>query len=78
MLGLDPLYLANEGKVIIIVSAKDASQVLEEIRKFDIGKNANIIGEVTDAHPSKVVMETELGTLRVLRMLEGEPLPRIC
>ncbi|NLT96503.1 MAG: hydrogenase expression/formation protein HypE [Clostridia bacterium] len=78
MLGLDPLYLANEGKVIIIVSAKDASRVLEEIRKFDIGKNANIIGEVTDAHPSKVVMETELGTLRVLRMLEGEPLPRIC
>lgn len=78
MLGLDPLYLANEGKVIIIASPKDAPQVLEEMRKFDIGKNGNIIGEVTDAHPAKVVMETELGTLRVLRMLEGEPLPRIC
>ncbi|MGI6225094.1 MAG: hydrogenase expression/formation protein HypE [Peptococcales bacterium] len=78
MLGLDPLYLANEGKVIIVVSSKDAGLVLEEIKKYDIGKNANIIGEVTDAHPSTVVMETELGTLRVLRMLEGDPLPRIC
>lgn len=78
MLGLDPLYLANEGKVIIVVANKDARQVLEEIRKYDIGKNASIIGEVTDAHCSTVVMETELGTLRVLRMLEGDPLPRIC
>lgn len=78
MLGLDPLYLANEGKVIIVVSPKDAELVLAEIRKHDIGKNANIIGEVTDAHPTTVVMETELGTLRVLRMLEGDPLPRIC
>lgn len=78
MLGLEPLYLANEGKVIMVVSAKDAQSVLEEVRKYDIGKNANIIGEVTDAHPAKVVMETELGTLRVLRMLEGDPLPRIC
>jgi len=78
ILGLDPLYLANEGKVVMVVSAKDAPGVLQELRKYDIGKNANIIGEVTDAHPSKVVMETELGTLRVLRMLEGDPLPRIC
>lgn len=78
MLGLDPLYLANEGIVIIVAAPKDAPQVLEEVRKFDIGKNASIIGEVTDAHPSKVVMETKLGTLRVLRMLEGNPLPRIC
>lgn len=78
MLGLDPLYLANEGKVIVVVSAKDAQAVLEEIRKYSIGEKASIIGEVTDSHPSKVIMETELGTLRVLRMLEGDPLPRIC
>lgn len=78
MLGLDPLYLANEGKVIIVASSKDAEPVLKEIRKYDIGQKASIIGEVTDAHPSKVIMETELGTLRVLHMLEGDPLPRIC
>lgn len=78
MLGLDPLYLANEGKVIVIVSSKDAELVLKEIRKFPIGENANIIGEVTESHPSKVIMETGLGTLRVLNVLESDPLPRIC
>ncbi len=78
MLGLDPLYLANEGKVILVVSNKDATLVLNEMKKYKIGQQAEIIGEITDAHPTKVVMETQLGTLRVLQMLEGEPLPRIC
>ncbi|MFZ7103627.1 MAG: hydrogenase expression/formation protein HypE [Peptococcaceae bacterium] len=78
MLGLDPLYLANEGKVIIVAAARDAQLLRDEIRKFALGKKASIIGEVTESHPSKVVMETELGTLRVLHMLEGDPLPRIC
>lgn len=78
MLGLDPLYLANEGKVLIVVSSKDADKVIKEANKYSIGKKASIIGEVTESHPSKVVMETELGTLRVLNMLEGDPLPRIC
>ncbi|WP_084053771.1 hydrogenase expression/formation protein HypE [Desulfonispora thiosulfatigenes] len=78
MLGLDPLYLANEGKVLIIVSSKDAEKVLKEVQKSEIGKKASIIGEVTESHPTKLVMETELGTLRMLNMLEGDPLPRIC
>ncbi|MDK2823643.1 MAG: hydrogenase expression/formation protein HypE [Clostridia bacterium] len=78
ILGLDPLYLANEGKVVIVVGNKDAQMVLQELKKYKIGREASIVGEVTDAHPSKVVMETELGTVRVLHMLEGDPLPRIC
>lgn len=78
ILGLDPLYLANEGKVIIVAAAKDAEMVLAAVKKYQIGQKASIIGEVTDSHQSKVVMETELGTLRMLHMLEGEPLPRIC
>lgn len=78
MLGLDPLYLANEGKILIIVGSKDADKVLAEVRKHAVGEKANIIGEVTESHPKKVVMETELGTLRMLNMLEGDPLPRIC
>jgi len=78
MLGLDPLYIANEGKLVAIVPAKDADKVLSCMKRHRYGKDAVIIGEVTGDHPGRVVMRTSLGTSRIVDMLVGEPLPRIC
>ena len=78
MLGLDPLYIANEGKLIAIVSAEDAERVLSAMSRNHYGKEAAIIGEVTTKHPGRVVMKTSLGTTRIVDMLVGDPLPRIC
>jgi hydrogenase expression/formation protein HypE len=78
LLGLDPLYIANEGKLAAIVPAKDAAAVLAAIKKNKYGKNAVIIGEVTAEHPRRVVMQTSLGASRIVDMPVGELLPRIC
>ncbi len=78
MLGLDPLYIANEGKLIAVVSAQDAERVLAAMRADPYGCRAAIIGEVTDEHRGRVVMKTSLGTSRIVDMLTGEALPRIC
>jgi hydrogenase expression/formation protein HypE len=78
MLGLDPLYIANEGKLAAVVPAKDAAVVLAAMRKNKYGKNAAIIGEVTAEHPRRVVMQTALGASRIVDMPIGELLPRIC
>jgi hydrogenase expression/formation protein HypE len=78
MLGLDPLYIANEGKLVAIVPAEDADGVLEAMHGNRYGKEAAIIGEVTTEHPGRVVMKTSLGTSRIIDMLAGDPLPRIC
>jgi len=78
LLGLDPLYIANEGKLIACVAEADAEAVLEAIRSSPYGQDARIIGEVTGAYPGKVVMETAIGGTRILDMLTGEQLPRIC
>jgi len=78
MLGLDPLYIANEGKLIAIVPAEDAESVLTAMSRNHYGKEAAIIGEVTAKHPGRVVMKTSLGTTRIVDMLVGDPLPRIC
>ncbi len=78
LLGFDPLYIANEGKLLAIVPEKQASRVLDVIRADAFGKNAAIIGEVTDQHPGKVFMETAIGGQRLVDMLTGEQLPRIC
>ena len=78
MLGLDPLYIANEGKLVAIVPAKDADRVLNRMNRHKYGKEAVIIGEVTGEHPGRVVMRTSLGTSRIVDMLVGDPLPRIC
>jgi hydrogenase expression/formation protein HypE len=78
MLGLDPLYIANEGKMIVIASAKDCNKVLSSIKRNKYGKNAAVIGEVTANQPGRVVMKTLLGANRIIDMLVGEPLPRIC
>src|ERR1700677_538894 len=76
--GLDPLYVANEGKLIAIVPAAEADRVLSAMRGHDLGREAAIIGEVTGAHPGFVTMKTRVGGTRVVDMLSGEQLPRIC
>ncbi len=78
MLGLDPLYVANEGLFIAIVDATVADQVLTLMRSDEIGKSAAIIGEVVSAHPGQVVMASRIGGKRVVNYLTGEQLPRIC
>ena len=78
ILGLDPLYLANEGKFICIVPAKDAEKALSLMRADELGRDATQIGTVTEANPGKVILVTPLGGRRLLNMLEGEQLPRIC
>jgi hydrogenase expression/formation protein HypE len=78
LLGLDPLYIANEGKLAAVVQAEDAEAVLASMKKNKHGKNAVIIGEVTAEHPGRVVMKTALGASRIIDMPVGELLPRIC
>jgi hydrogenase expression/formation protein HypE len=78
MLGLDPLYVANEGKLVAIVSPEAASRALQALQSHPLGKDARIIGRVTEAHPRMVVMRTALGTTRIVDMLAGDQLPRIC
>ncbi len=78
MLGLDPLYIANEGKVVAIVEAEDAEKILAQMKKNKYGQNAAIIGEVTEKRTARVTLKTTLGTSRIVDMLVGEPLPRIC
>ncbi|WP_029894440.1 hydrogenase expression/formation protein HypE [Desulfohalovibrio reitneri] len=77
-LGLDPLYLANEGKFICILPEEHADKALEIMRADPLGAEARRIGSVTEEHPGKVVMRTPMGGKRLLGMLEGEQLPRIC
>jgi hydrogenase expression/formation protein HypE len=78
MLGLDPLYVANEGKLIAIVAPEAADAVLAAMRANPLGSSAVAIGQVTTEHPGTVVVETAYGTTRVLDMLSGDQLPRIC
>ena len=76
LLGLDYLSMANEGKVVLFVDSRKARSVLSKLNKNSLGKNARIIGEVVKG--SQVYLETRLGTKRILPLLEGEALPRIC
>jgi hydrogenase expression/formation protein HypE len=78
MLGLDPLYVANEGKLIAVVSAAAAPAVLAAMREHPLGSDAAVIGEIVSDHPGFVVMKTRVGGTRVVDMLSGEQLPRIC
>ena len=78
MLGLDPLYVANEGKLVAIVSSSAAQDALRALKSHPLGKDAAIIGRVTAEHPRMVVMRTPLGTSRIVDMLAGDQLPRIC
>ena len=78
MLGLDPIYVANEGKLICIVKKEDAGKVLEVMRNNELGKDATIIGEVIEDEESNLYLKTSLGGTKILQMAQGELLPRIC
>jgi hydrogenase expression/formation protein HypE len=78
MLGLDPLYVANEGKLVAIVSSSAACAVLEAMQRNPLGQDARIIGIVQEQHKGLVTMRTCLGTTRIVDMLAGDQLPRIC
>jgi hydrogenase expression/formation protein HypE len=78
LLGFDPLYVANEGKLVAIVAPNDAGIILDKMKRNRYGADASIIGEVTDEHKGKVIMKTRLGASRIVDMLSGELLPRIC
>jgi len=78
LLGFDPLYLANEGKLLAFVAAEQADAILQAVKANPYGKDAVVVGEVVNDHPGKVVMETRIGGVRIVDMLAGEQLPRIC
>jgi hydrogenase expression/formation protein HypE len=78
LLGLDPLYVANEGKLIAFIDPRAADRVLERVRLHPYGSQARLIGEVTGASKGEVVLATAVGSRRVVGMLSGEQLPRIC
>ncbi|UCB43443.1 MAG: hydrogenase expression/formation protein HypE [Dehalococcoidales bacterium] len=78
LLGLEPLYVANEGKLVAVVPGAEAKTVIDIMHKNPYGKQAIIIGEVVAEHPGRVVMKTGLGASRIVDMLVGELLPRIC
>ena len=78
LLGMDPLYVANEGVAIIVVKENSANRVLHLLRRHPLGKNARIMGSVTKQPKAKVILNTILGTQRIVDMLTSELLPRIC
>ena len=78
VLGLDPLYVANEGKLLALVVPEMADAVLEQMQHHHLGHDAAIIGEIVESHSGMVLMKTEIGGTRVLDVMFGEQLPRIC
>ena len=78
ILGFDPLYLANEGKLIAVVAKEFSERVLKAMRDNPLGKDSAVIGEVVAGPKGKVLLETSVGNKRILEMLSGEQLPRIC
>jgi hydrogenase expression/formation protein HypE len=78
LLGIDPLHVANEGKLVLSVAAEDAEKVVDVMRTFECGRDTVIIGSVVDRHPGTVVMRTAFGSRRIIDVPLGEQLPRIC
>jgi hydrogenase expression/formation protein HypE len=78
LLGLDPFYVANEGKLVACVPANSAEAVVSALRTHPLGQAAQVIGEVHDRLPGKVTVRTEMGGERIAAPLYGEQLPRIC
>ncbi len=78
MLGLDPLYVANEGLFVAVVDASIADNLLLRLKQWEHGAMASIVGELTTEHPRQVIMKSNIGGRRVVNMLAGEQLPRIC
>jgi hydrogenase expression/formation protein HypE len=78
LLGLDPLYVANEGKLVAIVARESAKAIVDAMRCHPLGADAAVIGHITGAHRGMVTMRTLFGTSRIVDMLAGDQLPRIC
>ena len=78
LLGLDPLYMGNEGKLVAIVAKDDADKALDVIRKSKYGEDATVIGDVKNDNPGEVILKTRIGGKRSIDILQGEGLPRIC
>ena len=78
MLGLDPLFIANEGKLLAIIPETHAGSILAAMRNHPFGKDSAIIGKVVEAHAGMVVAKTSIGGSRVVDLPAGELLPRIC
>jgi len=78
ILGLDPLYIANEGKLLAFVLPEESERILSAMQRHSLGKKSVVIGEVVDQHHGTVVMKSKIGGTRVVDMLTGEQLPRIC
>jgi len=78
ILGFDPLYVANEGKLLAIVSPEDADNLVAEMSKHRFGKDSRIIGEMKNEYNGKLILQTTIGTERIIDMISGEQLPRIC
>lgn len=78
LLGFDPMYVANEGKVVVIVPGAEAGKVLDTMRRHEFGRESRIIGKVVADHPGKAWLRTAVGGNRIIDMLAGEQLPRIC
>ncbi|MBL29111.1 MAG: hypothetical protein CMM50_16385 [Rhodospirillaceae bacterium] len=78
LLGLDPLYLANEGKVVIVVPPDEEDAALAALRAHPLGANAASIGKIGDGEAGRVTMRTRFGGERIVDMLVGDQLPRIC
>ncbi len=78
LLGFDPLYVANEGKLVAVVEREAAEAVVAAMRRHPLGREAAIVGKVTAVHPGMVTMRTAFGTTRIVDMLAGDQLPRIC
>jgi len=78
LLGFDPLYVANEGKVVMVVDKADAGKALGIMKADPLGRQSSVIGTVSDQHPGRVWMITSIGGKRIVDMLSGEQLPRIC
>jgi hydrogenase expression/formation protein HypE len=78
LLGFDPLYVANEGKILMVVDGGDAEKALSIMHEHPLGKEASIIGEINDSHKGKAWLNTVVGGKRIIEMLSGQQLPRIC
>jgi len=78
LLGIDPLFIANEGIAVMVVEKKGQERVLGLLRKHPLGKNARVIGKIVNEPKGRVILNTVLGTRRIVDMLTSEPLPRIC
>jgi hydrogenase expression/formation protein HypE len=78
LLGLDPFYIANEGILVAFAAGRDAGRLVEAMRKTEAGKDSIIIGEVVETPEQTVLLKTKIGGIRILDMLSGDQLPRIC